>query len=153
MLSHHKTSGLIHKKSFHMLHRGQLLSFLNIWTPLSACRSAFSRLLVFGPLCKMVHEVAEGMGLLTHTAPYVATPSALSMHRSSQQHRLDATGDPLQPGLKGRFDIHLVNRIHLRCMCRLAKAGQLASHFLSDLAELSVSGEGQGPEPWGWSEG
>lgn len=132
-----------------MLHGGQLLSFLNIWTTLSACISAFTRLLVFGPLCKMVHEVAQGMGLLTHTAPYVGTPSALSMRRSSRQHRLDTAGDPPPAGLKARFDIHTVNRIHLRHMCRPAKAGQLAGIFLGDLAELSVSGEGQGPDPWG----
>lgn len=101
----------------------------------------------------MVHEVAQGMGLLTHTAPYVGTPSALSMRRSSRQHRLDTAGDPPPAGLKARFDIHTVNRIHLRHMCRPAKAGQLAGIFLGDLAELSVSGEGQGPDPWGWSKG
>jgi len=61
MLAHHKASGLIRKKSCACYME---VSFLNIWTPQGTCRSAFSHLLLFRPLCKMVHEVAQGTGSL-----------------------------------------------------------------------------------------
>lgn len=117
-----------------MLHEGQLLKFLNIWTPLSACRSAFSCCLVFRPLCKIVHEAAPAMGSLTHGGSVFGHTICTQCAAFSVAAPLNssAIGDALQAGLRVRFVVHTENLTHLRHTCVLAiagQAGQLAGIF------------------------
>lgn len=74
----------------------------------------------------MVHEAAQGMGLLAHVSSvfghaictqYIAFFVAAPLN-------LNAVGDTLQTGFTVRFAVHMVNLIHLRHMCMLAIAGQ-----------------------------
>lgn len=74
----------------------------------------------------MVHEAAQGKGLLTHI-------SSVFGHTICMQYaaffvaaplNLNAIGDTLQASLKVRFAVQIVSLVHLRHMCMLAMAGQ-----------------------------